>query len=61
MLINKKAQAYIDRIFSAPLDYDMIQTEIGENSEESTLALKAYKEGKLVYYLNYELLNLIGE
>lgn len=61
MLINKKAQAYIDRIFSAPLDYDMIQAEAGESPEKPALALKVYKEGRLMYYINYELLNLIGE
>lgn len=48
-------------IFSAPLDYDRIEAEVGDTPEEPALTLKAFKEGQLIYYINYELLSMIGE
>lgn len=59
MLLNKQTQAYIDRIFSIPLAYEEVFAEVGETSDEPPLALKLFDKGKLVYYMNYELLNAL--
>ena len=55
------AQKRASDIFSAPIDYDSVEAEVGDTPEEPSLALKAFKDGQLVYYINYELLSLIGE
>lgn len=60
-MLSPQAQRKASAIFSAPVDYDKIEAEVGETIEEPTLALKAFKDGTLVYYINYELLNLIGD
>jgi len=59
MLLNKQAQAYIDRIFSIPLAYEEVFAEVGETPDEPPLALKVFDKGRLVYYINYELLNAL--
>lgn len=60
-MLSATTQMRASDIFSAPIDYDRVEAEIGETPEEPALALKAFKEGQLVFYINYELLCMIGE
>jgi len=61
MLINKNAQAFIDRLFSVPLKYDEVRAEIGVSQDDPPLAMKAYRDGKLVHYINYTIINALEE
>jgi len=60
-MLSTIAQKRASDIFSAPIEYDSVEAEVGDTPEEPSLALKAFKDGQLVYYINYELLSLIGE
>ena len=60
-MLSTIAQKRASDIFSAPIDYDIVEAEVGDTPEEPSLALKAFKDGQLVFYINYELLSLIGE
>ncbi len=60
-MLSPRAQKRASDVFSAPVDFDRVEVEVGDPPEEPSLALKAFKEGQLVYYINYELLSLIGE
>jgi hypothetical protein len=60
-MLSTIAQKRASDIFSAPIDYDSVEAEVGDTPEEPSLALKAFKDGQLVFYINYELLSLIGE
>ncbi len=60
-MLSPLAQKRASDIFSAPIDYDRVEAEVGDTPEEPSLALKAFKEGQLVYYINYELLSMIGD
>ena len=60
-MFSNIAQKRASDIFSAPIDYDRVEAEVGDTPEEPSLALKAFKDGQLVFYINYELLSLIGE
>ena len=60
-MFSNIAQKRASDIFSAPIDYDRVEAEVGDTPEEPSLALKAFKDGKLVFYINYELLSLVGE
>ncbi|HOH97904.1 MAG TPA: hypothetical protein PL188_06285 [Candidatus Cloacimonadota bacterium] len=60
-MLSTIAQKRASDIFSAPIDYDRVEAEVGDTPEEPSLALKAFKDGQLVFYINYELLSLIGE
>lgn len=60
MIISQITQNEIDRIFAAPMDYDNIVVESGDNTDEPKITLKAFNEGLLVYYINYDILDPMG-
>ncbi|MDD2228412.1 MAG: hypothetical protein PHY48_03250 [Candidatus Cloacimonetes bacterium] len=60
MNINATKQKYIDRIFSATVEYDNVVLEIGENADEPKFTLKVYNEGLLVFFVRYDVLNGLG-
>lgn len=61
MLIDTRQQVYIDKIFSVPVEYEEISAEVGNTPDEPSLTMMAYKSGQVVYYINYDLLYVMGK
>lgn len=55
MLLNAIFRNLVERMFPAPVEYDILVTETGENPEEPRLVVKYFKDEKLIYYMDYDL------
>lgn len=55
MLYSKRIRSMVERMFPVPVDYDLMVTETGDSQGEARLAVKFYKNGTLIYYMDYDL------
>lgn len=55
MLYSKEIRRLVERMFPVPVDYDAMVTETGDSEGETRLAVRFYKNGTLIYYMDYDL------
>ena len=55
MFISKRQREIINAMFVPPQDYDTIQIQTPETSDEPVLIITLYKNKQVVFFHNYEL------